>query len=80
MSGDNLSRKNKRKGQKHIEMDSLLRKHQELAYDLQDPGAWPGCRLCVLSDSRFISSSDLGKRRKVVFGFGPVPMFEALSR
>ena len=36
--------------------------------------------LWVLSDSRFISSADLGKRRSVVFGFGPVPVFEALSR
>ncbi len=36
--------------------------------------------LCVLSDSRFISLADLGKRRRVVFGFGPVPVFDALSR
>ncbi len=36
--------------------------------------------LWVLSDSRFISFADLRKRRRVVFGFGPVPVFEALSR
>jgi hypothetical protein len=38
MSGDNRSRKNKRKGQKHIEMDSLQQKFQfklELMIDLK---------------------------------------------
>ncbi len=67
----------RRSGQMGSFQFGILGKNSLVTCRIRMPGH---AGLWVLSDSRFISSADLGKRRRVVFGFGPVPVFEALSR
>jgi hypothetical protein len=67
----------RRRGQMGSLQLGILGKNSPVTCRILIPGQ---AGLCVLSDSSFISSADLGKRRRVVFGFGPVPEFEALSR